>query len=133
MNSPLGDLIRGLNPSLPPVGLMTYVVGEQSREVGFVALDIQGIGKPTFLTEEEVVAAGAPVVYAGIRSKFPQQTKAERDAAMSAVAEMGSADAPWANAEAEDEDYDCDECDCEDYDCDGCDCEDCAGVIEVND
>ncbi len=49
MNSPLGDLIRGLNPSLPPVGLMTYVVGEQSREVGFVALDIQGIGKPTFL------------------------------------------------------------------------------------
>ena len=81
------------------------------------------IGKPTFLTEEEVVAAGAPVVYAGIRSKFPQQTKAERDAAMSAVAEMGSADAPWANAEAEDEDYDCDECDCED----------CAGVIEVND
>lgn len=81
------------------------------------------IGKPTFLTEEEVVAAGAPVVYAGIRSKFPQQTKAERDAAMSAVAEMGSADAPWANAEGEDEDYDCDECDCED----------CAGVIEVND
>ena len=76
------------------------------------------IGKPTFLTEEEVVAAGAPVVYAGIRSKFPQQTKAERDEAMSAVAEMGSADAPWANAEAED--------------CDECDCDECTGLLEVD-
>lgn len=37
------------------------------------------IGPPTFLTEEEVVAAGAPVVYAGKRSLYPQQPKEMRE------------------------------------------------------
>lgn len=81
------------------------------------------IGKATFLTEAEVEAAGAPVVLAGLRSKFPQQTKADRASTMAIVGEAGSVEAPWANAEGEGEDYDCDECDCED----------CVGVIEIND
>ena len=38
------------------------------------------IGPATFLTESEVVAAGAPVIMAGLRSEYPQETKAERDA-----------------------------------------------------
>jgi hypothetical protein len=38
------------------------------------------IGTAKFLTEAEVVAAGAPVIYAGLRSENPQELKATRDA-----------------------------------------------------
>lgn len=37
------------------------------------------LGPATFLTEEEVVAAGAPVIYAGKRSEFPQEPKSTRE------------------------------------------------------
>ena len=37
------------------------------------------IGKPKFLTEKEVVDAGAPVILAGQRSKYPQQGKEARE------------------------------------------------------
>lgn len=40
------------------------------------------IGPPKFLTESEVVAAGAPVTMAGLRSEYPQELKSERDAKM---------------------------------------------------
>lgn len=36
-------------------------------------------GKTVFLTEAEVIAAGAPVVYAGLRSTNPQEMKVVRD------------------------------------------------------
>lgn len=36
-------------------------------------------GPTKLLTEDEIVAAGAPVVMAGLRSKFPQQPKEVRD------------------------------------------------------
>lgn len=36
------------------------------------------IGKPKFLTEKELEAAGVPITYAGLRSKFPQQPKDTR-------------------------------------------------------
>lgn len=39
------------------------------------------IGPPKLLTEKEVVAAGAPVVLAGLRSEFPQQPKEDREQA----------------------------------------------------
>lgn len=38
------------------------------------------IGPPKFLVESEVVAAGAPVILAGLRSENPQEPKATRDA-----------------------------------------------------
>ena len=38
------------------------------------------------LTEKEIVAAGAPVVMAGLRSKYPQQPKATREQAQKAEA-----------------------------------------------
>lgn len=37
------------------------------------------IGPPKLLTEAEVVAAGAPVIYAGLRSQYPQQPKDARE------------------------------------------------------
>jgi hypothetical protein len=37
------------------------------------------IGPAKFLTESEVVAAGAPVTMAGLRSEYPQELKSERD------------------------------------------------------
>lgn len=37
------------------------------------------IGPPKLLTEAEVIAAGAPVVLAGLRTQFPQQTKEQRE------------------------------------------------------
>lgn len=37
------------------------------------------IGPPKLLTEKEVVAAGAPVVLAGLRSEYPQQSKEDRE------------------------------------------------------
>ena len=36
------------------------------------------LGKAKLMTEEEVVAAGAPVILAGKRSQFPQQEKSQR-------------------------------------------------------
>jgi hypothetical protein len=60
------------------------------------------IGPPKFLTEKEVTAAGAPVILAGLRSKFPQQSKQEREAATKAFsnkAKTTTAD-PFANAAA---------------------------------
>ena len=38
------------------------------------------IGPPKFLTESEIVAAGAPVILAGLRSENPQEPKATREA-----------------------------------------------------
>lgn len=40
------------------------------------------IGPAKFLTESEIVAAGAPVTMAGLRSEYPQELKSERDAKM---------------------------------------------------
>ena len=40
------------------------------------------LGPPKFYKKSEVKAAGVPVTYAGQRSKFPQQSEAERDAAL---------------------------------------------------
>lgn len=55
------------------------------------------IGPATFLTEEEVVAAGAPVFLAGLRSEFPQQKKEEREQkkAQTATKTSGSTASPW--------------------------------------
>lgn len=53
------------------------------------------IGKPTFLTEAQVVAAGAPVTLAGRRSKYPQQVKSARES-VEALEAMNKA--PVANA-----------------------------------
>lgn len=44
-----------------------------------VQLELWRKGKTVFLTEAEVVAAGAPVTLGGQRSKFPQQLKAIRE------------------------------------------------------
>lgn len=38
------------------------------------------IGPPKFLTESEIVAAGAPVILAGLRSENPQEPKETREA-----------------------------------------------------
>jgi hypothetical protein len=38
------------------------------------------VGPPTFLTEAQVVEAGAPVIYAARRSRYPQQPKEQREA-----------------------------------------------------
>lgn len=40
------------------------------------------IGPAKFLTESEIVAAGAPVTMAGLRSEYPQELKSARDAKM---------------------------------------------------
>lgn len=47
------------------------------------------IGSPKLLSEAEVVAAGAPVIYAGLRSANPQQPKAMRNPPAAA------ASSPW--------------------------------------
>jgi hypothetical protein len=57
------------------------------------------IGPPKFLTEKQVVAAGAPVIYAGLRSEFPQETKASRDQKKAAKAPKAVAD-PFATSPA---------------------------------
>lgn len=44
------------------------------------------IGPAKFLTEKQVVAAGAPVTLAGLRSEFPQELKNTRDAKKEAKA-----------------------------------------------
>lgn len=49
------------------------------------------IGKPKFLTERQVVEAGAPVVLAGIRSKYPQQEKGQRKALQKAEEKIKAA------------------------------------------
>lgn len=45
-----------------------------------VQLELWKKGETKFLTKAQVKAAGAPVVLAGIRSKFKQQTEEEREA-----------------------------------------------------
>jgi len=40
----------------------------------------EALGKPKLLSEKEVEKAGAPVIYAGLRSKYPQQPKEIREA-----------------------------------------------------
>lgn len=57
------------------------------------------IGPPKFLTESEVVSAGAPVTMAGLRSEFPQEPKSVRDAKMSAKTPKSKAD-PFAAPKA---------------------------------
>jgi hypothetical protein len=42
------------------------------------------------LTEEEVVAVGAPVIYAGMRSEYPQESKASRDSKIAAKRKVES-------------------------------------------
>jgi hypothetical protein len=37
------------------------------------------IGQAKLLTESEIIAAGAPVIYAGKRSRYPQQSKFDRE------------------------------------------------------
>lgn len=62
-------------------GLWTDPV-EHTKEIAKAQKKIwDGIPKAVFLTEAEVVAAGAPVVMAGQRSKFPPQEKSARLAA----------------------------------------------------
>ncbi len=59
------------------------------------------IGPPKFLVESEVIAAGAPVILAGLRGENPQEPKATRDARQpkSSKAATGSgASDPFANA-----------------------------------
>jgi hypothetical protein len=59
------------------------------------------IGPPKFLVESEVVAAGAPVILAGLRSENPQEPKATRDARKPKpprAAKGSGASDPFANA-----------------------------------
>lgn len=64
----------------------------------------EALGAPEFLTEEEVRAAGAPVILAGVRSKKPQQSKEERKLVEAMekdkTAESKPATAPFAPAPA---------------------------------
>lgn len=58
--------------------------------------------KPTFLTEDELVAAGAPVTLAGRRSQFPPEPKASRLAKQNAAKPAASSAAPsWVGAAPE--------------------------------
>lgn len=52
------------------------------------------IGPPKFLTEEQVVAAGAVVTMAGLRSDYPQEQKLTRDQKKKAAAEKAGVPAP---------------------------------------
>ena len=70
---------------------------ELTREQQRVHLKLYNkLGAPKFLTKEQVIAAGAPVTLAGLRSKFPQQkeeirTKLKEDeAALMAVKNDGA-------------------------------------------
>lgn len=58
------------------------------------------IGPPKFMTESEVVAAGAPVILAGLRGANPQEPKATRDARKPkpSKATGSSVSDPFANA-----------------------------------
>lgn len=58
----------------------------------------KALGKPKFLTEEEVVASGAPVTYAGERSRYPQQSKSDREYAK-AIEEKSKAKPTTAKAD----------------------------------
>lgn len=78
------------------------------------------IGKPKWLTREEVIAAGAPVVLAGKRSMFPQQTEEKRKEAEERL--RNSTD-KVATASSFDP-FDCDE-EYECYDCEDNGCENC--------
>ena len=83
-----------------------------------------------FFSEEELTADKVPIIYAGMRSKFPQQTKEIRNAMKESLKKVsgisGYAD-PFAAVEVpfpiedEEESYDEYGCDC----CDGCGCEEC--------
>lgn len=52
------------------------------------------IGPPKFLTESEVVAAGAPLTMAGLRSEYPQEPKSKRDAKMASKQGKTKANSP---------------------------------------
>jgi hypothetical protein len=56
------------------------------------------IGPPKFLKESEVVAAGAPVTLAGLRSQYPQELKTARDQKMAKPAGSSTKDDPFAVA-----------------------------------
>lgn len=58
------------------------------------------IGPAKLLTESEVVAAGATVTMAGLRSEFPQEDKASRDQKMSAKNKGNASADPFAVAAA---------------------------------
>jgi hypothetical protein len=47
------------------------------------------IGPAKLFTEAELTAAGVPIVYAGLRTQFPPQTKEVREAGMKALEEKG--------------------------------------------
>ena len=78
---------------------------------------------PPFLTEQEVIDAGATVTYAGLRSKFPQQSKTAREAEEANLKKAGGSSSsafPSAMAtavpeyvEIEDDDYYDEPCDCD--------------------
>ena len=67
---------EGLNKEMQEVDLKLY----------------KGLGKANLLTEAEVKAAGAPVIMAGERSKYPQQGKAERDSLKASYAKAKKTD-----------------------------------------
>lgn len=52
------------------------------------------IGPAKFLTESEIVAAGAPVTMAGLRSEYPQEPKSQRDAKMASKQGKTKANSP---------------------------------------
>lgn len=54
------------------------------------------IGPAKFLTEKDVVDAGAPIIYAGQRSEFPQESKEARDRKKGVKAKVGSLKEPVA-------------------------------------
>lgn len=56
------------------------------------------IGPPKFLTESEIVAAGAPVILAGLRSENPQEPKATREARKPKPSKATSPADPFADA-----------------------------------
>lgn len=81
------------NPFLPPQGwrdLPSVKTEQWSFEGDYADLAVtqfnedraiwDRIGPATFLSESEIVAAGAPVILAGLRSENPQEPKATRDA-----------------------------------------------------
>lgn len=86
---------RVKDPFTPPKGwtdLPDPYSGDMSEEnMRKIQTDRWIANGPTkFMTEAEVVAAGAPVVLAGLRSKFPQQTKESRDVVMKAGSQSKS-------------------------------------------
>lgn len=84
---------RLVDPFTPPREWtdLPYVGVEPSSLISFNTKDVakkvseeqtarwNATGPTKFLTEAEVVAAGAPVIYAGLRSRYPQQDKHFRD------------------------------------------------------